>query len=482
MDNKSNICRVCLNTNIPNDSKSLFDKHDDLFLFEHINAITNINIRYYDGLPNKICPQCLQQLECAIVFKTKCVSSNEKLKKNCFPTELKLKSECFVFIKKEDIYQSDIKLEDECINEVFSPVICIEQTPKAEDSAKKVTSLPSCRKSRAIDLKLECHDCGETFKSKCKLSVHWKKTHMLTNLICTTCKRTFKSYKAYHMHKKRKSKSCVVAQDENVNIEGVGRTRKFVCKICNYITHRSKDLSAHLVTHSGDRPYKCDLCPKRFTQQSSLQNHKEQLHNNIFVEITCQFCGKYIKGRNKVYRHLKSHTDKRLPCTVCGKVVRGINFHLHMKRHSGVRPFVCEKCPSRFYTRAELCNHTRWVHSSKNKYYKCDICDYKSVRPHKVKSHMSRHTDINVACKICGRFFLSNERLALHEKTHFEDEKKYSCPHCDVKFFKRDSVRRHIKVKHVSEHSEDKKDEVKTELVATAVTDFKNKDEIRKVS
>lgn len=448
-EEKGGVCRVCLST-AKKKSMSLFEKYKDYLIFDYINAITNVQIRQHDGLPDKICRTCLQELDTAIHFKQRCESSNVLLQSSNFvnnpmPLEIDVKE---VVVKKEEPQETNLEfIEPESdffdSSEPFDNGLISEQQERI--SGNKVDL--GLRKSRAIDLRLQCDDCGEYFKSKCKLRVHWKQIHFKQNLICHDCKRTFKSITAYNKHQKNKRKSCAAAT--NFRIEGEGKSRVFYCKECPYKSVRIKDIITHWVTHTGDRPYKCDLCPKTCTQQSSLAAHKESAHKDYKAEITCHFCGKFIKGRNKIYRHLKTHSDKGMPCPVCQKILKNRNsLNQHMQRHSGVKSYTCEKCAHSFYTGAELSNHKRMVHNKANKvWFKCELCDYKNYRKECVKRHKAKHTDTNVPCTVCGMFFESTQKLMLHQRRHFE-EKKYSCPHCDMKFYRRDTVPRHIKAKH----------------------------------
>lgn len=442
-EKKSGICRVCLAT-VKKKSMSLFQEYKNYSIFNHINAIANIQIREDDGLPDKICSGCLLDLETAINFKQKCESSNLILQTSTLASSADSAVEVDVnIVKKEepDLYSEIAFLNDDTYFDTdFNDI-----DKKPEKSILTKVDL-GIRKSRSIDLHLQCDDCGGFFKSKCKLRVHWKQVHLKEMLRCLNCKRSFKSIRAFKRHQNEKSKSCLAAS--NFRIEGEGKSRMFYCKECEYKSLRMKDMITHWVIHTGDRPFECEVCQRTFTQQSSLQAHKESSHKDFKVEITCHFCGKLIKGRSRIYRHLKIHTDKGLPCPICQKTLK--NRHSltqHMQRHSGVKSYTCEKCASTFYTSAELSNHKRMVHNKGKYWYKCDRCDYKALRNETLKKHKAKHTDSNLPCTVCGMFFESTQKLILHQRRHF-DEKKYQCPHCEVKFFRRDSVGKHVRAKH----------------------------------
>lgn len=485
MNKKSEVCRVCLDSE-QNDCVHLAEKYQEFVLYEFINNITNLNIRLSDGFPDKICKLCYSLLKTAIDFKEKCEASDVILRSQTVKVELtpvevkqtavkKENARSAIKTEYEDEYNSDIdcdwplylepeQLKEEVDHEQVSD--CPNQLP--EVSFRKSECIPDLgRPSRAIDLKLICDDCGGSFKSKCKLKVHWKKTHMLSSLMCPLCKRTFKSYRAFHVHKKKKSKACAIASDKNVSIEGIGRARVFCCNICKYKSHRPKDLYSHMVIHTGDRPYQCQICMKTYTQQASLQGHQETSHGIYVIEITCHICGKYVKGRRKILRHIGSH--KKIECSICQKKVTKLAYPNHLRRHTGVKSFTCEICASTFYTTAELCNHKRFKHSKKE--FQCDQCAFKTPKEHVLRSHKSKHRGDSVPCIICGRFFPAVENMLKHQRVH-AIEKKYSCPHCDSTFVKKDSIKRHLKNKHPELVEKETKLVVKTETNGLAQTEI----------
>ena len=46
----------------------------------------------------------------------------------------------------------------------------------------------------------------------------------------------------------------------------------FRCEICNKVLRDSWSLKVHFRTHTGDKPYKCDLCPKSLGKNHTCLN------------------------------------------------------------------------------------------------------------------------------------------------------------------------------------------------------------------
>ena len=96
-------------------------------------------------------------------------------------------------------------------------------------------------------------------------------------------------------------------------------TVQYSCRTCQKVFSTPHGLEVHVRrTHSGDRPYACNICHKTFGHAVSLTQHRAvHSHERSF---SCPQCGKTFKRSSTLSTHLLIHSDTRpYPCQYCGK-------------------------------------------------------------------------------------------------------------------------------------------------------------------
>lgn len=265
----------------------------------------------------------------------------------------------------------------------------------------------------------------------------------------------------------------------------------FPCLVCGRVFCNEKKLESHTEVHRSESSpkrkrmlYHCKLCSTSFMLGEQLRMHVkshtvedwEAYRNKI---LHCGECSAKLIGNEKFRIHkMKYHLAKQRDfiCLLCDEADKGlktledyerhINLHCIQLKRSASHRYKCEYCNDVLMSNSHLLNHIDSFHS--DAMHTCPTCGLKVKRKQNLKDHMYRVHDskkkqgndeiyaseIRYPCRICGKELLTLNQRRNHENDHekpikeleklFPWTQKYTCNHCNKKFWYIHKLRQHL--------------------------------------
>ncbi|XP_006985885.3 zinc finger protein Gfi-1 [Peromyscus maniculatus bairdii] len=200
------------------------------------------------------------------------------------------------------------------------------------------------------------HDRGHEIHADKSVGVKVESELLCTRLLlgggsykCIKCSKVFSTPHGLEVHVRRSHSG----------------TRPFACEMCGKTFGHAVSLEQHKAVHSQERSFDCKICGKSFKRSSTLSTHL-LIHSDT-RPYPCQYCGKRFHQKSDMKKHTFIHTgEKPHKCQVCGKAFsQSSNLITHSRKHTGFKPFGCDLCGKGFQRKVDLRRHRETQHGLK---------------------------------------------------------------------------------------------------------------------
>uniref|UniRef100_UPI0037E9B9A3 telomere zinc finger-associated protein n=1 Tax=Semicossyphus pulcher TaxID=241346 RepID=UPI0037E9B9A3 len=294
-----------------------------------------------------------------------------------------------------------------------------EYVPVAEPSSLAT----STQRKRKTPSKTEKNENGEAAEDDSKKDC----------VQCPVCDKSFKSKYYLKVHNRRHTGErpfgCLKCgkryfRKENLLIHEIRdctKVQTYTCVTCSATFTGKEELRMHVVTHTGNMPYKCSTCSEQFMYKKNLTTHMMKIHG-----------------------HPKPHACPQCPKTFLTKTELRVH---EAAKHRGEKPFVCEECGHRASSRNGLQMHIKAIHRNERPFV-CTLCGHAFSQKNNLNMHLRIHSgERPYQCHLCGKTFRTQASLDKHNRTH-TGERPFSCDVCEQRFTEKGALLRHKASKH----------------------------------
>ncbi|KAM6920551.1 zinc finger E-box-binding homeobox 1-like [Lycodopsis pacificus] len=182
---------------------------------------------------------------------------------------------CLNGVKEEYVSEEEEEAEeDTLVDEILQQGDTAVIYPEAPDDEQSPAETGGADENGTPDSFSQLHTCpycSRGYKRNASLKEHIKYRHETSedNYSCTHCNYTF----TYRSQLERHMSHHRGTREQRHNSQSTGGTRKFKCTECCKAFKYKHHLKEHLRIHSGEKPYECSNCKKRFSHSGSYSSH-----------------------------------------------------------------------------------------------------------------------------------------------------------------------------------------------------------------
>ncbi|XP_014368440.2 zinc finger protein Xfin isoform X1 [Papilio machaon] len=249
------------------------------------------------------------------------------------------------------------------------------------------------------------------------------------------------------------------------------------CPYCHRKFPWSSSLRRHVLTHTGQKPFKCPHCPLLFTTKSNCDRHLLRKHGGSARAILAEPITDSVSPPQTT--DTRTVPERPFKCASCPastfSSMETLKKHMSSRHGTGdSQPgspnpegneelvdglvFKCHLCEGSFSDRSGALGHLAANHSAEyEQLVSKGALDGNSDRSESAdddeRGKFPDHANRKVVCAFCIRRFWSAEDLRRHMRTH-SGERPFACDLCRRRFTLKHSMLRHRK-KHREELTDD---------------------------